>query len=323
MNDKRQLRIVFFGTPEFAVESLKALYEGGYNIVGIVTMPDKIGGRGHKLIQSPVKEFGVTNNIPVLQPTNLKSPEFVEELRNLNADLQIVIAFRMMPEVVWSMPKLGTFNLHASLLPMYRGAAPINRAVMNGEKQTGVTTFFLKQEIDTGDVIQQVAVPIEITDNVGIVHDKLMNLGAKLVIETVDAIINGTVKPIAQDKMITKDLIPTPAPKIFKEDCKIDWSKPSMDVYNQIRGLSPYPAAWSSFIDNQGNEHQFKVFETSLPKISASTLTPGTVVADKHTMSIACKDGTIEIKSIQLSGKKRISTEELLRGYDVTNKHCE
>ena len=319
--NKESLRIVFLGTPDFAVESLDALVSGGYNIVGVVTMPDKIGGRGHKVIESPVKQYAVAHGLKLMQPANLKEPGFVEELRSLNADLQIVIAFRMLPEIVWSMPPMGTFNLHASLLPKYRGAAPINRAVMNGETETGVTTFFLKHEIDTGDIIQQVAVPIEIDDDVEAVHDRLMHLGASLVLETVDAILAGIVKPIEQKKLLTAGEEPTPAPKIFKEDCRIDWTKTSWEVYNHIRGLSPYPAAWSAFVDAQGTEYQFKVFKTSHPeKFQSSPVAPGTIEYTKHTIKIACADGFIEILSLQLAGKKRMSSDEFLRGFNLEDK---
>ena len=319
--NKESLRIVFLGTPDFAVESLDALVSGGYNIVGVVTMPDKIGGRGHKVIESPVKQYAVAHGLKLMQPANLKEPGFVEELRSLNADLQIVIAFRMLPEIVWSMPPMGTFNLHASLLPKYRGAAPINRAVMNGETETGVTTFFLKHEIDTGDIIQQVAVPIEIDDDVEAVHDRLMHLGASLVLETVDAILAGIVKPIEQEKLLTAGEEPTPAPKIFKEDCRIDWNKTSWEVSNHIRGLSPYPAAWSAFVDAQGTEYQFKVFKTSHPeKFQSSPVAPGTIEYTKHTIKIACADGFIEILSLQLAGKKRMSSDEFLRGFNLEDK---
>lgn len=319
--NKESLRIVFLGTPDFAVESLDALVSDGYNIVGVVTMPDKIGGRGHKVIESPVKQYAVAHGLKLMQPANLKEPEFVEELRSLNADLQIVIAFRMLPEIVWSMPPMGTFNLHASLLPKYRGAAPINRAVMNGETETGVTTFFLKHEIDTGDIIQQVAVPIEIDDDVETVYDRLMHLGESLVLETVEAILAGTVKPIEQEKLLTTGEEPTPAPKIFKEDCRIDWTKTSWEVYNHIRGLSPYPAAWSAFVDAQGTEYQFKVFKTSHPeKFQSSPVAPGTIEYTKHTIKIACADGFIEILSLQLAGKKRMSSDEFLRGFNLEDK---
>ena len=311
---KESLKIVFFGTPDFAVESLDRLVSGGYNIVGVVTMPDKAAGRGHKMFQSPVKEYALAHNLKLMQPANLKDPEFVEELRSLNADLQIVIAFRMMPEVVWNMPPLGTFNLHASLLPKYRGAAPINWAVMNGDKETGVTTFFLKHEIDTGDIIQQEKIEIAETDNVGVVHDRLMTLGAGMVVETVDAIIAGTVKPIPQEDLLNKDEEPTPAPKIFKETCEIDFKRTAREVYNHIRGLSPYPAAWTTIKDANGAEFALKIYETELPseKVVGE---PGAVVATKDTLTFACADGSIEVKSIQLAGKKRMTTAEFLRGF--------
>ncbi|MBQ4916672.1 MAG: methionyl-tRNA formyltransferase [Muribaculaceae bacterium] len=313
---KESLKIVFFGTPDFAVESLDRLVSGGYNIVGVVTMPDKAAGRGHKMFQSPVKEYALAHNLKLMQPANLKDPEFVEELRSLNADLQIVIAFRMMPEVVWNMPPLGTFNLHASLLPKYRGAAPINWAVMNGDKETGVTTFFLKHEIDTGDIIQQEKIEIAETDNVGVVHDRLMTLGAGMVIETVDAIIAGTVKPIPQEDLLNKDEEPTPAPKIFKETCEIDFKRTAREVYNHIRGLSPYPAAWTTIKDANGTEFALKIYETELPseKVVGE---PGAVVATKDTLTFACADGSIEVKSIQLAGKKRMTTAEFLRGFKL------
>lgn len=316
MYTKESLRIVFYGTPDFAVESLDRLVQGGYNIVGVVTMPDKPAGRGHKMYCSPVKEYAVRHGLRLLQPVSLKSPEFVDELRSLNADLQIVIAFRMMPEVVWNMPPLGTFNLHASILPKYRGAAPINWAVMNGDTETGVTTFFLKHEIDTGDIIQQERIPIGVTDNVGVVHDKLMTIGAAMVIETVDAIISGTVKPIPQEKLLNKDEEPTPAPKIFKETCKIDFTRSATTVYNHIRGLSPYPAAWSEISDASGNVHTVKIYETELPddKIIGK---PGTMITTKDRMYLACADGSLEVKYLQLAGKKRMSTAEFLRGFKL------
>ncbi|MEE1337877.1 MAG: methionyl-tRNA formyltransferase [Muribaculaceae bacterium] len=313
---KESLKIVFFGTPDFAVESLDRLVSGGYNIVGVVTMPDKAAGRGHKMFQSPVKEYALAHNLKLMQPANLKDPEFVEELRSLNADLQIVIAFRMMPEVVWNMPPLGTFNLHASLLPKYRGAAPINWAVMNGDKETGVTTFFLKHEIDTGDIIQQEKIEIAETDNVGVVHDRLMTLGAGMVVETVDAIIAGTVKPIPQEDLLNKDEEPTPAPKIFKETCEIDFKRTAREVYNHIRGLSPYPAAWTTIKDANGTEFALKIYETELPS-EIVVGEPGAVVATKDTLTFACADGSIEVKSIQLAGKKRMTTAEFLRGFKL------
>jgi methionyl-tRNA formyltransferase len=243
---KEDLRIVFMGTPEFAVETLKALVENGYNVVAVVTQPDKpVGRHGSVLQPSAVKVYALEHNLPLLQPEKLKDEAFIEALRAWKADLQIVVAFRMLPEVVWTMPPLGTFNLHASLLPQYRGAAPINWAVINGDTETGITTFFLQHEIDTGAIIQQVRVPIADTDNVEVVHDKLMVLGGDLVIETVEAILAGTVKAIPQETLFQSDEELRPAPKIFKETCRIDWSKGVKRVYDFIRGLSPYPAAWT------------------------------------------------------------------------------
>ena len=323
MINKESLKIVFLGTPDFAVESLRSLHEGGYNIVGVITMPDKTGGRGHKLIQSPVKEYAVANAIKVMQPVSLKDEDFIAELRSLNADLQIVIAFRMLPEVVWSMPPLGTFNLHASLLPKYRGAAPINWAVINGEKETGVTTFFLKHEIDTGDVIQQEKVEIADNDNVGVVHDKLMLLGADMVIKTVDSILDGTIKSIPQDELCNKDLQPTPAPKIFKDTCRIDWSRNAADIHNHVRGLAPYPAAWTAFYDNGGNEFQIKIFETALVKQESHIQhEPATIITDGNSLKIMCDDMPLEILSVQLSGKKRMSAVDFLRGFKIGGMVC-
>ena len=311
---KQDLKIVFFGTPDFAVESLRRLVEGGYNIVGVVTMPDKIGGRGHHMIQSDVKRYAVEQSLPLLQPVNLKDEDFVAALRALNADLFIVIAFRMLPQVVWQMPPLGTFNLHASLLPKYRGAAPINWAVMNGDTTTGVTTFFLKHEIDTGDIIQQRAIDIGRTDNVETVHDRLMALGAGMVIETVDAIIAGEVHPIPQEQLLTAGEEPTPAPKIFKDTCRIDWSWPAERVYNHVRGLSPYPAAWTILTDSTEQQWNIKVFETAEPTPLPWQMQPGETFVNNKVLAIAASDALIEVKSLQPAGKKRMSAEEFLRG---------
>lgn len=315
---KEDLRIVYMGTPDFAVCALRNLVEGGYNVVGVITMPDKPAGRGHKLQYSPVKEYALSQNLPLLQPEKLKDETFIEELRALKADLQIVVAFRMLPEVVWNMPRLGTFNLHASLLPQYRGAAPINWAVINGETETGITTFFLQHAIDTGNVIQQVAIPIADSDNVGVVHDKLMELGGKLVVETVDAIIAGTVKAIPQDEM-AEGIELKPAPKIFKETCRIDWNQSAKRVYDFIRGLSPYPAAWSELPGANGIPVVVKIFESE--KIEEShQLQPGSIKTDgKKQLWVAVNDGFIAIRSLQLPGKKRMSTEDLLRGYQFVN----
>ena len=307
---KEDLRIVYMGTPDFAVESLRCLVEGGYNVVGVITMPDKPAGRGHKLQFSPVKQYALEHSLPLLQPEKLKDEAFVEALREWKADLQIVVAFRMLPEVVWNMPRLGTFNLHASLLPQYRGAAPINWAVINGDTETGITTFFLRHEIDTGEVIQQVRIPIADTDDVGIVHDKLMMLGGKLVTETVDAILNDAVKPIPQEEMAVVGEL-RPAPKIFKDTCRIDWNQPVKRIYDFIRGLSPYPAAWSELVQPDGETVVMKIFETE-KIIQSHQLTPGTLLTDGKTyIHVAAADGIIGIRALQLPGKKRLKTDEL------------
>lgn len=314
--EKKDLRIVYMGTPDFAVESLKRLVEGGYNVVGVITMPDKAVGRHASVLQpSPVKQYAVSQGLRVLQPEKLKDDTFVEELRSLQADLQIVVAFRMLPEVVWNMPRLGTFNLHASLLPQYRGAAPINWAVINGDTETGITTFFLKHEIDTGEIIQQVRVPIADTDNVEVVHDKLMNLGGELVLETVDAILNGTVKPIPQEELIPQETELRPAPKIFKETCRIDWNKGLKQIYDFIRGLSPYPAAWTELCMADGSRLVLKIYGTE--KVYAShEMKVGDIRTDMKTyFQVAVKEGFINVLSLQLAGKKRMSAVDFLRGY--------
>ncbi len=319
--DKQDLRIVYMGTPDFAVESLKSLVEGGYNIVGVITMPDKpIGRHGSVLQPSPVKQYAVEHGLKVLQPVMLKDPTFVEELRSLNADLQIVVAFRMLPEVVWSMPRLGTFNLHASLLPQYRGAAPLNWAIINGETETGITTFFLKHEIDTGKVIQQVRIPIEETDNVGIIHDKLMMLGGKLVTETVDNILAGTIHPVEQDTMY-EGLSLKPAPKIFRETCQIDWqNKNTKQIYDFIRGLSPYPAAWTTLYTPNGKTQEIKIYEATKESTSDDTNPIGTIITDgKKYLKVRTSDGYIDIKTLQLSGKKRMAVNDFLRGFKYEN----
>ena len=318
--EKRDLRIVYMGTPEFAVESLRLLVERGYNVVAVVTMPDKPAGRGHKIQFSPVKQYALEHQLPILQPERLKDPAFIEELRRYRADLQIVVAFRMLPQVVWDMPPMGTFNLHASLLPRYRGAAPINWAIINGEKETGITTFFLTHEIDTGKIIQQKRIAIADTDNVGIVHDKLMVLGAEMVCETVDNILAGTIEPVAQETFEDGTPLP-PAPKIFKETCHVDWNHTVEQVYNLVRGLSPYPAAWCEWIAPDGQAIGVKIFEASRRECNHD-LTPGTLRTDgKKSIEIACTDGFLRLESLQLSGKKRLSAEELLRGFHLSDEY--
>lgn len=298
------LRIIFLGTPEFAVESLRILVENGCNVVAVVTAPDKPQGRGKKLGTSPVKDYALSKQLPVLQPTNLKSPEFQYELRSYRADLQIVVAFRMLPEAVWAMPPLGTFNLHASLLPQYRGAAPINWAIINGEKETGVTTFFLKHEIDTGKIIFQEKEPIHDTDNVGMLYERLMHRGAKLVLKTVEAITAGNYPQIDQDESVDIKL----APKIFREDCEINWCKPSTTVVNHVRGLTPFPGAWCII-----NGKNYKIHELGHVKLNWD-VPCGTVSQTDGKILVKTTDGAVEIIALQPEGKKKMAASEFLRG---------
>ena len=313
---KKDLRIVYMGTPDFAVESLRALVEGGYNVVGVVTGPDKpVGRHGSVLQPTPVKQYAVEHGLHVLQPERLKDEAFIEELRSLRADLQIVVAFRMLPEIVWAMPPLGTFNLHASLLPQYRGAAPINWAVINGDTETGVTTFFLKHEIDTGAVIRQVRVPISDTDCVGDVHDRLMMLGGSVVCDTVDAILDGTAQATPQELMLPDEEL-RPAPKIFKDTCRIAWGRTSKQVYDFIRGLSPYPAAWTTLIAPDGTEQVVKVYEAVIIEKPLSLCPIGTISTDGKTyIHVYTSDGALSIRTLQLAGKKRMSVDDFLRGF--------
>ncbi len=313
--NKEDLKIVYMGTPDFAVEPLRRLVEDKYNVVGVVTMPDKPAGRGHKLQFSPVKQYAVDNNLHVMQPEKLKAEEFVNELRSLNADLFIVVAFRMLPEVVWAMPRLGTFNLHGSLLPQYRGAAPLNWAVINGEKETGITTFFLTHEIDTGKIIDQQVIAIEDSDNVGTIHDKLMVMGGDLVIKTVKAILWGGIKPIPQEELYASESELKPAPKIFKETCHLDFNNPTENLHNLVRGLSPYPAAWANLSAEGKEDLQMKIYETK-KEICQHNEAPGTLVTDgKKFLKVATKDGYLHLLQIQVPGKKRLSIEDFLRGF--------
>ena len=320
MNGK-DLRIVFMGTPDFAVASLKALVDGGYNVVGVITAPDKPAGRGNKLTESAVKQYAVENNLNVLQPEKLKNPDFLTELKSLQADLQVVVAFRMLPEVVWNMPPLGTFNLHGSLLPQYRGAAPLNWAVINGETKTGVTTFLLDHEIDTGKVIFKRETPIGENETVGEVHDRLMEIGAGLVVETVDAIVKGSIQPIPQAQLINEVTIKH-APKIFKEDCKIDWNNDSESIRNLIRGLSPYPAAWTNLVNiKTGTEILTKLFFAQKMD-SEKVEEPGEIETDRKTfLNVACKNGWLQITDLQIAGKKRMKTDEFLRGFQQIGEY--
>lgn len=309
---KEDLKIVFFGTPEFAVESLDALVSDGFNVAGVVTGVDKPAGRGHRLMQSAVKQYAQLKGLRVMQPEKLKDQVFIDELRSLGADLFIVIAFRMLPEIVWQMPRLGTFNLHASLLPKYRGAAPINWAVINGETETGVTTFFLKQEIDTGDIISQERIEIMPSDNVGNVHDKLMHLGARLTLDTVKRILDGNLKTIPQDELLNGGEA-TPAPKIFRDTCHIDWNRTAVEIHNLVRGLSPYPAAWAEIQMDAGNKLEVKVFSSSIDIVPLA-LEPGRVAVRDGRMFIGAADRPVEIIELQPAGKRRMSAADFLRG---------
>ena len=304
----KDLRIVYMGTPEFACAGLETLIKNKYNIVGVITAPDKKSGRGQKVNSSPVKDLALKNDLKVLQPTNLKAQEFIEELKSLNANLQIVVAFRMLPEIVWNMPEIGTFNLHASLLPQYRGAAPINWAVINGETKTGVTTFFLKQKIDTGDILFQEETDISPEDNVGTLYNKLMDQGGQVIFKTVRAIEENNYKPIAQQE--SKDF--NEAPKIFKETCEINWDQSAANIHNFVRGLSPYPVAWTQLKDKT-----CKLFETELTN-NPSQGAPGTFESDGKTFfRFNTNDVQLSIKKIQLQGKKQMSIEDFLRGYQL------
>ena len=301
------------GTPDFAVEPLRRLVEAGKNIVAVITMPDKPAGRGHKIQFSPVKEYALSVGLPILQPANLKDPEFIEELRSYQADLQIVVAFRMLPEIVWNMPPLGTFNLHASLLPQYRGAAPINWAVINGETETGITTFFLQHEIDTGNIIMQEKITIAPDDNAGIVHDRLMMLGADLVLKTVEQIESGNISSMPQPEGELKA-----APKIFKDTCLINFNTTAEAVRNLVRGLAPYPAAWIELTDPSGNTTNMKIYEVS-KELCTPTHPAGTLICDgKKVLKVAVLDGYIHLDQVQLAGKKRMPSADLMRGTDLT-----
>ncbi|MBK5208399.1 MAG: methionyl-tRNA formyltransferase [Flavobacteriaceae bacterium] len=304
----RDLRIVFMGTPDFAVATLEALIKAKFNVVGVVTAPDKPAGRGQKIQQSPVKKYALNNNLLILQPSNLKSEEFIANLKNLNANLHIIVAFRMLPKEVWKLPEYGTFNLHASLLPNYRGAAPINWAIINGESKTGVTTFFIDEKIDTGNIILQKEVSIEDDETLGELHDKLMEIGSKLVVKTVQQIEKGTITTIEQAEIEEKS-----APKIYNETCKINWNDTLTNTYNLIRGLNPYPAAWTTLINN-GEKIKVKIYNVKKESAQHQYKT-GTVITSKNDLKIAVTNGYIFIESLQLAGKKRMDSKSLLNGF--------
>ena len=307
------MKIVYMGTPEFAVAPLQSLMNAGHTIEAVVTMPDKPVGRGQVISESSVKKFAKEAGLPVLQPEKLKAEDFVAELRRINADLFVVVAFRMLPEVVWNMPKHGTINLHASLLPDYRGAAPINWAVINGDKKTGVTTFRLSHEIDTGDVLMQESIDIADSDDAGSVHDRLMELGSRVLVETVARIERGEAKPIPQSQMQGIDTA-RPAPKIFKNDMKIDWASSALSIHNKVRGLSPYPTAWTIINDEKGTEIQTKIYRTALTN-TPSNAAPGSLSSDGKRLYIAAADNLLEICELQVAGKKRMPAADFLRGF--------
>lgn len=318
--EKNELRIIFMGTPEFAVGSLQRLVEGGYNVVAVVTQPDKPVGRHGSVLRAPaVKEYALAHNLPVLQPVKMKDPAFVEELRSYNADLQVVVAFRMLPEIVWAMPRFGTFNVHAALLPQYRGAAPINWAVINGETKTGVTTFFLDHDIDTGRIIMQKEFSIPDNADVEYVYNGLMSLGADICIETVDAVINNDGNVPSQPQR--EDLPLKSAPKLFKETCLINWNKEAKQVYDFVRGLSPVPGAWCEIVHNDEKPVMMKIFRTAkTDKPLTAKDQPGDICAEGQHLLIAAADKWLEIVELQLAGKKRMMAKDFLNGYDIKGK---
>ena len=317
--NKKDLRIVFMGTPEFAVGTLQALVEGGYNVVAVVTQPDKPVGRHQDTLQpSEVKKYALAHGLPVLQPVKMKDPEFVEQLREYQADLQVVVAFRMLPEVVWAMPRFGTFNVHAALLPQYRGAAPINWTVINGEKETGVTTFFLDHDIDTGRIILQKHFPIPDEADVEYVYDGLMHLGAEIAVETIDLILegDGLVESIDQETFAidTKTTVLHPAPKIFKETCEINWQQKAKQIYDFIRGLSPYPGAWTTLQMPDGKQTVLKIFKTAKTSLSTQ-LETGRLKEENKRLYVAVRGQLLELVEIQLTGKKRMLARDFLNGF--------
>ena len=306
-------KVVFMGTPEFAVKSLEAIVEAGYEVGAVVTVPDRKSGRGQKVTFSPVKEYALAHSLPLLQPEKLRDPVFIEALKAVGADIFVVVAFRMLPQVVWAMPPMGTFNLHASLLPQYRGAAPINWAIINGEEESGVTTFLLNEKIDEGQILMQRRTAITATDNAGTLHDRLAEMGKRLVVETLQGLSDGTLEPCPQTEPETM----RPAPKIFKPDCAINWLLGGKEIIDFVRGLSPYPAATTSMTDEKGGTVEMKIFDAEYEKSDANKPV-GTIITDqKNLLKIAVSDGFVKILALQISGKKKITVSEFLRGYSV------
>lgn len=317
MKDKP--RIVFLGTPEFAVAPLDALQGAGYEIAAAVTSPDQPAGRGQRLQQSAVKKYALGKGLRILQPAKLRDPEFIRALREINADLFIVVAFRMLPEIVWTLPPLGTFNLHASLLPQYRGAAPINHAIINGEKETGLTTFFLKQEIDTGEIILQEKISIGPGETAGELHDRMKPAGAALVLKTVQMIEQGNVRTMSQSELAGADGVLKTAPKLFREDCRIVWDNRTETIYNKVRGLSPYPAAFTTLVSPAGEEHVIKIFRTT-PSTPSRDMAPGQIVTDgRQALGITAQNGTLYLEELQQAGKRIMPVGEFLRGFRINS----
>lgn len=315
--EARHLRIIYMGTPDFAVAPLNAILDAGFELVAVVTAPDKPAGRGRQMSESPVKRFAIGKHLPVLQPVSLKSPEFLEQLQQLKANLQVVVAFRMLPESVWSLPAYGTLNLHASLLPQYRGAAPINHAIINGETETGVTTFFIEKEIDTGKIILSDKVAIATDDNAGSLHDRLMEAGSGLLVRTLGLIASGNVAAVAQENLVGEHYELKPASKIFKDDCRIHWNRSSIQIHNFVRGLSPYPAAFTMLQAKGQQPKQLKIFKTAYETVSTH-LPPGTIITDgKKQFSVTTSDGLLHILEVKLEGKSQMNAEEFMRGFPL------
>jgi len=318
MTNSKNLRIVYMGTPEFAVEPLRAIFEAGLNICAVVTVPDKPAGRGQKISESAVKQFAREKDLLILQPEKLRNEELVSQLNELKPDVMVVVAFRMLPEVIWRIPRLGTFNLHASLLPQYRGAAPINWAVINGETHTGLTTFLIDKKIDTGSIILQQKVEVKPNETAGELHDKLKGLGGKLVVETIEKLAKADFKPKPQNQFFQSEAELKPAPKIFKETCRIDWNKTGAEIHNFIRGLSPYPAAWTEFSTADGSKYSAKIFRSSFQQDENDNATPGTIVTNgANFFKVKCANGYVSILEIQLAGKRNLPINEFLKGFRV------
>lgn len=320
LNLIKNMKIVFMGTPEFAVPSLDAIHnQSQFEVVGVVTTPDKPTGRGQSISESAVKKYAIDNNLPLLQPEKLRDPLFIKQLKEWNSDVFVVVAFRWLPQEVWTLPRIGTINLHGSLLPQYRGAAPINRVIMNGESETGVTTFLIDKEIDTGKILLSEKISIAEDENAGSLHDKMKIIGANLLIKTLNGFIENDITPLSQDAFIAENSHLKIAPKIYKEDCEIDWSKEAKIIYNQIRGLSPYPGAFTTLNNQNREQKHLKIYHSSILLQKKEFLNPGHILTENNRLFIACKDAFLEVLELQIEGKKRLKTTDFLRGIDIKN----